>query len=372
MVILKRKRLTGQTSDNNNEGGHIALPQYAPFIPFNSPDLQREKYKPRDLLNFTVKAFHSRRDVDLSLRQRTLRDKFIKVFNNRKSEYGNTFDDAQLESYERDMRDFVHGLDGFFFFGCLERHIEIDLGMDMESPSGSRSQDGYTIPSEVESRYFIKIGLNLGRGGQVYDLAYLAGILGMYSFIFKTIAAIAPIVLEIHEIVHAWYMYFSCVCEECDRDRLNTTGHPSDAHGPLYLMLHRLLVTEIRRWHPTLKDFLAHDCPNDEVSRVSKKMFQEFMGSLDVRERKKYNRIRSLKFGPQLFVRLTDDGKVIVRPQLKHNQLNQEDALRGEVLRQKELAEELAEYEVTKNQRERNNKAREENVNDGADNETEK
>ncbi|KAJ8130999.1 hypothetical protein O1611_g2626 [Lasiodiplodia mahajangana] len=331
MVMLKRKRATGRTSNNNGKGSlnHVLLPKYTPFGPSRSPDLQRAKYKPRNLLYFAAQAFHSREDVDLSLRQRAFRHKFVKLFNDRQDNYATAFEDEQLQDFERDMTDFLRCLDSFFFFGCLERHIELDVGMDlvsMEDPSSNQRWEGRTASSTVGGRHFIQIWLNLGRNGQVYDLETLVGNL-------------------VHEMVHAWYFLFSCTCKSCERDLLNTTGHPSDHHGPLFLMLHRLIVTEIRRWDEELTDFLADDCPKDEVSRSAMKSFQSFMEELDVDERRKYNTVRSSKFAPHMFIKLTDEGNVIVRPQLKFNQLSFEEAMKGEALREKELAGELAQYE---------------------------
>jgi hypothetical protein len=313
---------------------HAEMPQYASIKPYNSPDLQRAGYKARELLNFTAKAFHSLEDADLSSRQRDLRGMFIKMFNDRKHKYGKAVSNEQIDIYEKDMRRFMHCIGGFFFFGCLERHIELETGMDIVS-----MDDLHTDPTwesrtasveEEDGEHLIQIWLNLGRKNQLHDLETLIGYL-------------------IHEMVHAWYLYFSCRCESCHRDRLNTTGHPSDQHGPLFLMLHRLIVSEIRRWDPALENFLTYDCPKDDISQSAKKSFHHFMAELSFDERRKYNKVRSLKFGTN-YIALTDDDKVIVRPVLRINHLKREDALRKQILWEKGKVEDMSQYEATENE----------------------
>lgn len=323
--MLKRKR----PADREVGPKHAEPPEYASFKPYTSPNLQRAGYKARKLLDFTAKAFHSLEDANLSDRQRSLRAMFVKMFNNREHEYGKAVSNEQLDIYEKDMGRFMHCLGGFFFFGCLERHIELETGMDIVSAKDlhtDQTWESRTDPVEEDGEHSIQIWLNLGRKNQLHDLETLIGHL-------------------IHEMVHAWYFYFSCNCESCDRDRLNTTGHPSDHHGPLFLMLHRLIVTEIRRWDPALDNFLTYDCPKDDISQSAKKLFHSFMAELPFDERRKYNRVRSLKFGIRNYIKLTDDDKVIVRPVLKINQVKREDVLRRQILREKGRVEDMSQHE---------------------------
>ncbi|TGJ85295.1 hypothetical protein E0Z10_g3473 [Xylaria hypoxylon] len=306
MAMFKKKR---RMSDGDSEvrPSHTSLPEYAPFQPYNSPGLHISEYKPRELLNFAVKAFYSRKDSDLSFQQRQSRTKFVVIFDNRKKEYGKPFEDKQLAGFQRDMYLFIKHLDNFLFFGCLRRHIELEVAMDTVSakdPATGKKWESHTSLFIKNAKHFIRIQLNLGRNDRLYDLQTLMGNL-------------------VHEVVHAWYMYFSCTCEYCNKDSLNTTGHPSDHHGPLFLMLHRLIVTEIRRWDAVLKTFLADDCPDDEVSRSAKNAFDDFVTNLDVDEKNKYNR------------------------------LNLEDALKDKALRKNEFADDLSEYQDNKEQQEK-------------------
>ncbi|KAI0416143.1 hypothetical protein F5X98DRAFT_364716 [Xylaria grammica] len=322
--IEKRRMSDG---DGEVRPSHISLPKYAPFPPYDSPDLYMSRYKPRELLNFAAKAFHSRNDNDLSIEQLKARTEFVKAFNNLRKKNGKSIEHKQVASIQRDMGYLMNCLDKFFFFGCLRSHVKLEATMSTmfeKDPSTGKRWESDTTLSIEDDKLFVKVRLNLGQN-KPYNLQTLLGRL-------------------MHEIVHAWYLYFSCTCEYCERDLLNTTGHPSDQHGPLYLMLHRLLVTEIRRWDATLEDFLADDCPGGKVSRSAKKSFYYFMADLGKDEKEKYNRLRSYNFGAQLFVRLTDDGKVKVRPELKHKQLNMEDTLRGRSLREKELMEDEENY----------------------------
>ncbi|KAI3320036.1 hypothetical protein HD806DRAFT_547570 [Xylariaceae sp. AK1471] len=328
MAIPKNMRYDKDSSyresDNDSEVKftHASLPKYAPFKKNYSPALKRAAYKPRDLLNFTVKAFYSREDDDLNPLQRKSLDNFVQAFNDRKDDYGKVFNNEQLASFQQDMQNFMEYLDGFFFFGRLSPTIELEAGMNTVSKkdpyTGEKWESRTTSCTEDDFR-FIRIRLNLGRDDKLHDLEALVGNI-------------------LHEMIHAWYFYFGCDCAKCDRDSLNTTGHPSDCHGPLFLMLHRLIVSEIRLWdNDSLTDFLADDCPDDEVSRGAKKSHESSIADLDNHEKEYYNPVRSLGFAVRHLVRLTKDDEVVVKPSLIHDQLNYEDKLKGKNPRYKKM-----------------------------------
>ncbi|KAI8628039.1 hypothetical protein F5Y19DRAFT_476833 [Xylariaceae sp. FL1651] len=319
------KRVAKESSDSDNYSetktvSHKSLPSYAPFTTYYSPDLAREKYKPRDLMNYAVRAFYARDVDDLNPRQQDSRNKFVQIFNNRKDQYGHVVDDAHLASLQRDMQSFMEYLDGFFFFGYLQLFVKLDTGMNQISqsdPYTGQTWESSAVRCREGDKDFIRIQLNLERHHRIHDLQTLVGNL-------------------VHEMIHAWFFHFSCVCARCHKDLLNTTGHPNDHHGPIFIMLHRLIVTEIRRWDPALEDFLADDCPNDYVSQSALRSFQLSTAGLGESEKKEYNSIRKVRTTTRNLIRLTANDKVAVLPQLKHRPLRIEDNLRIKILRKKE------------------------------------
>ncbi|KAI1176201.1 hypothetical protein F4777DRAFT_578251 [Nemania sp. FL0916] len=256
-------------------------------VPAGRPrNIRKTAYKPFTLLNFTVKHF---RDTELSSLQLESRAGFVKAFKDCKNAYENVSDYMQLQRFQADIRSFIIGLDGFFFFGYLDRRLRltfetIDASPSNEEPSNATNNDNDTI----------QIRIRLGESSN------LNGIEGVVASI-------------LHVMVHAYHLCFCCKCDNCKKEMLNTTGHPCDQHGPVFLILHRLIVTEMRRWDPVLEGFLEHDCPQDKVSQSAKDSSRKFVASLDEVEKMKYSRSPYRVFASRSFG-LAEDDTVIVQP----------------------------------------------------------
>ncbi|KAI0873033.1 hypothetical protein GGS24DRAFT_410687 [Hypoxylon argillaceum] len=361
MAALKRKRAAARSPDGSVEVApkqaapkHASLPKYAPFAPYDSPDLKRAAYKPRDLLNFATKTFHSREDVELSDGQRTARGRFVELFNKRQNEYEAPFDKEKLETYQRDMHTFLCCLDSFFFLGQLEQHIELDASMDRIAPEDEKCES-HTAITEKDGKHLVRITVNLGSDNELNNLETLIGSL-------------------VHALVHAWYLAFACFCAPCARDSLNTTGPPPSPHGPLFLALHRLLIASLRHWDASLSPLQAADMPKDAISQRAKKAQQAFLSALPAASRRRYNPVRSPRFGA-LFVRLTDDDRVVVRAALKAGQMRVEEGLKKEREREREKKMKAADFkariEDTEDRRPSQDKAEGDDVKAGADGEGE-
>ncbi|KAI6093465.1 hypothetical protein F4821DRAFT_252471 [Hypoxylon rubiginosum] len=294
---------------------HLTIINYAPFAPYYRLNLQKNAYKARDLLNATVAAFHRRDSKDLSGRQNHARKAFLARFTDRQRDFGGKPPNPNALAFAvEDVRYLAKQLDRYFFFGLVTDHIQIWTGFDVVGKDPLKLQkriEGSTLPCSEGNRSWIQINLNIGSksNGNMYHLDDIVGQL-------------------MHEMIHAYLQIYACDCWKCERDSLNTVGVDGDGHGPVFLMLHRLILTEMRKWHDELKDLLVDDCPRSAISKSAWHRATAAMRSLDSEERRLLNPVRANNFGNYLVRFNTNNTKVYVNPSLITKQLKKEAELK--------------------------------------------
>ncbi|CAJ2500900.1 Uu.00g037530.m01.CDS01 [Anthostomella pinea] len=323
------KRKVAKAEGDEEEPVHQVPPVYAPFGKYMAPELQQSFYKPRDILNFCAKSFYERRPEDLSDKQEEAKDKIVSIFKTRKAHYGQDVEGVKsIVPYNRDVRSFMGHLDNFFFFGSLEEHIELHTGLDLNLSDSLYQSE--SVPCTRRKTQYVRLEIELGAKDKLYDLYTILGNL-------------------MHEMVHTWFLVFGCNCDVCDKDKLNTTGVPTDEHGPVFLMLHRLVLSEMRRWDPVMRKLLADDCPGSVTSKSARELGLDTTRLLCPAERKQYQRLRGGRFAERHLIRLTEHHKVLVKPDLKHKQLEAEDKLVAQTKRKEERATDDRKYERAEN-----------------------
>ncbi|KAI1653065.1 hypothetical protein F4813DRAFT_284887 [Daldinia decipiens] len=320
--------------ENGRNVYHFDYPQYAPFDPYYRIALHRRAYRPREILNATIRAFYNRQDFELSPRQTAARENFCAKYVLQSPSYGRQLGPREAYEYvDSDVKFWAQQLDDFFFFGLLGRYIMIQTGFDVvgEDPLQLEERiDGETtmVANEEGGRY-VRILLNTGRGNAIYDINDIIGQL-------------------MHEMVHAYLQIFSCDCLKCERALLNTTGIPGDEHGPIFLMLHRLILSEIRRWGNTgdndLAELLWEDCPELCISLNSNWRARMVIDSLTREERKQFSRVRKYESSARHLVRITHTGAVAVQPNIKHRQIQLENQLKDKRIRADEFRVDLLDH----------------------------
>lgn len=222
------------------------------------------------------------------------------------------------ESSKKDIKEFSQHLDEFFFFGLLWDNCEINSGLNVIE------DDGYQPYGDAEhctedGRSFVRIRL---KNDGIYNLDTILGTLT-------------------HEMVHAYILLFVCDCNKCDKDRLNTIGHPGDEHGPIFQMLYRAILSELRRWgacnsEDKLRTLDDKDCPEQEMSRSLTKNYKSTINDVNRAEEGYYNSFRKQQ-NPLYLIRYSENGKeVVVEPRLKANQIKMENELRSQLGKGKE------------------------------------
>ncbi|KAI1390098.1 uncharacterized protein F4822DRAFT_428441 [Hypoxylon trugodes] len=298
---------------------HPAFRQYAPFGPHQNVNMGKNVHKARDLLNHTVIAFHTRSDRDLSEVQIEARDKFVVMFKKQKQAYGGQVKlDASMKKVMdqrlNDVKAFFTFLDEFFFFGQLGSHVELNVGIDCvgKDPMGFDDRiEGETYPAKKRDEESTIIKLNIGSKGKLCTLDVIIGQL-------------------MHEMVHAYFQVFACDCAQCNKNVLNTVGIKNDAHGPLFLILHRLILTEMRTWggrSSGLNSLLAKDCPRDFISKSAKSRATKAMQSLDPHKKAELYGYGQYVTSRTLLGLNADGDRVRVKDGLVEAQIKLEDAL---------------------------------------------
>ncbi|KAI0146901.1 hypothetical protein GGR57DRAFT_506344 [Xylariaceae sp. FL1272] len=307
---------------------HKSLPVYSPLEPLNyTPELEQSTYKPRDLLNYVVKTFHSREANDLNDRQRDAKDKLIRAFNTHQDHYGVIREDGiSIPRLQREIRTFMQYLDGYFFLGNLQPHVTLVASMGevvAEDPitgdvldsgteiveNGDAEEEDEDENEEVDQDIHLRIYINLGQGRAIYTLDHILGLL-------------------VSELTHCWFLLFGCKCDMCTKDALNTTGPPDHHRGPFFLMLHRLIVTDLRTWDGAFRNLEADDCPEDEVSIRWRAFHRSALADLSKQEKAELRKRRGPNGSAAHLIRLLEDNTVAVKPSLKYNQLDYEDSRR--------------------------------------------
>ncbi|KAI0848939.1 hypothetical protein F5Y00DRAFT_78472 [Daldinia vernicosa] len=316
---------------------HFNYPMYAPFDPYYRIKLHRRAYRPREMLNSTIKAFYNRQDFALSPRQTAAREHFCAKYVLQGPSYGKRLEPGESYEYvDTDVRFWAQQLDDFFFFGLLGRYVMIETGIDVVGEDPFRLEariDGETtwVTEEGEGgRTYVRILLNTGirtaRGDSIYGLNDIIAQL-------------------MHEMVHAYFLIYSCDCRRCERALLNTTGLPGDGHGPVFLMLHRLILSEIRRWGNAggndLSELAWEDCPELCISLNLNWRAKMVIEDLTRQERRQFTRVRSYESSAFHLVRITHTGAVAVRPNIKHRQIRLENLLKDKRIRADEYRVDL-------------------------------
>ncbi|KAH9902314.1 hypothetical protein F4778DRAFT_791248 [Xylariomycetidae sp. FL2044] len=312
---------------------HKAEPKYAPFAQ-EKITVDDYGYKPRDLLKFSIKSFYQRTQKDRSTVQDKARIDIINKIKERRGAYDRPRDDETNEKeLQEDVMHFIRSLDEFFFHGSLEEHLKINTGFRVAGidPISKKPWHGESVPYTTKGKQGSQMTIDIGDKEKVFDILTILGNL-------------------MHEMVHAWFQVFSCDCEQCNRAVLNTIGLPNDGHGPHFLMLHALIVQEMRRWDPVLSGFLEADCPEGRISKSAESRAKKAMGQLTPEKRAEYTRVRSAAQAKRDLIRITANSHVYVDPRFKLRQLMEEDQL---------LSQQKRDLEADKDMTERGRKERE-------------
>ncbi|KAI0116934.1 hypothetical protein F4814DRAFT_267344 [Daldinia grandis] len=315
---------------------HFAYPQYAPFDPYHRINLHRRAYRPREIINATIRTFYNRQDAELNPRQMEARENFCAMYVLQSPSYGRQLGPGESYAYiDGDVKFWAQRLDDFFFFGLLGRYILFETGFGVVGEDPLRLEakiDGQTTVVKEEEggpNGYVRISLNTGHNGVVYEINDIIGQL-------------------MHEMVHAYFQIFSCDCLRCERGLLNTTGHPGDGHGPIFLMLHRLILSEIRRWGNaggnSLAELLWEDCPELCISLNSKWRADMAVDGLTWEEKRRYTRVRKYDSSASHLVRITHTGAVAVQPNIKHRQIRFENLLQDKRIRADEFRVDLLDH----------------------------
>ncbi|KAI1142863.1 hypothetical protein F5Y05DRAFT_420714 [Hypoxylon sp. FL0543] len=311
---------------NGRNVRHYQVPKYAPFGEYTNVQLYTRAYKPRDLLNFAVRAFYDREHAELSESQIEAYTSFLARFAGRKKAYGGkSRPNASLARFKDDVLYFFDCLDEFFFFKLLGPRVRVKSGLDVvggDPLSIDERIEGETFPCKSRNLVYIQININIGSKGRLYKLDAILGQL-------------------MHEMVHAYFQLFACDCPSCSKDALNTVGVADDGHGPLFLSLHRLILSEIRNWgldNGTMVALLADDCPGEFISKSASRRARKAIEKLTPDQRNKLNPVRSNNFSNYI-IRLSQSGKrVLVQPSLIEKQLHWEKSLKPKSKRDMEGA----------------------------------
>ncbi|KAK7747697.1 hypothetical protein SLS62_008943 [Diatrype stigma] len=285
---------------------HPSPPQYYPSDDRYAIELDPDTYRPRDLLNLSVKSFWLREDDQLSLRQLHARRAFCSEYERGLPLFdcdvaGGDGGQQQLARQQQCVNSLKRYLDEFFFFDQLRRRLDLTAGIDAVRATGDGAiqadWDGHTQVHAGRCR----VRINVGRGGRVFPLLAVAETL-------------------VHELAHAYLLVFSDRrCATCRRDRPNTIGLEGDGHGPVFLQLHRVMVTEVRGWHDgLLRPLAAEDCPGrTTASRRARDLAAAAYRGLSRRDKALYNKPRGAGSGrDRSYIRLTAEGRVVVEPDL--------------------------------------------------------
>ena len=286
---------------------HPTTPPYYPADDRYAIELDPNTYKPRDLLNLSVKAFWLREGDDLSLLQQNAVRGFCSRFKQPRAKFDcNVGKEQQLAAQRECVESLKRYIDEFFFFGQLRRQMTTEYGIDVvklpnNDPAAAGGWDGYTRMRAGQCR----LKVNIGTGTQVFPLLSIVETL-------------------VHEMAHAYLMVFSDQkCEHCYRDRINTIGLEGDGHGPVFLQLHSTMVTTMRGWDDSLKDLAAEDCPGKfTASESAQKLAKEAYGRLTATEKASFNRRRIFT---NANIYLTSNGEVIVKKALRDKAFAVED-----------------------------------------------
>lgn len=257
---------------------HPNPPTYYPSDDRYAIELNPETYRPRDLLNLSVKTFWLRLDEELNLRQLNARKGFCGEYEKglRLFDCNVGGDGQQLARQQQCVNELKRYIDEFFFFEQLRRRVDLTSGIDVVKAT----EDGL-IQADWNGHTQLRAGrcrlrINIGRGDRAFPL-------------------LAVVETLVHEMAHAYLLVFSDLrCAACRQDRLNTVGLEGDGHGPVFLQLHRLMVTEVRGWDAGLRQLAADDCAGRfRASQKARQLADEAYRGLSRKERLLYTKPRA-------------------------------------------------------------------------------
>ncbi|ETS87802.1 hypothetical protein PFICI_01630 [Pestalotiopsis fici W106-1] len=228
---------------------HKALNTAVKYAPFGDHDdvantLRKGCWRARDVLNFTVQAFYKRNEDDrLSDTQEAARTQFIKDYRTQWVQFdGRELRDDPVEPTYNDILDlYRQHLDKYYFFSTLS-----DYRLAVHACNTNSGDDCLPIESWQERRLIIPTS----NRKTVFDLHEVLAVL-------------------LHEMTHLYLQLTVCKCSDCNEGMLLGVGAADDQHGPIFQMLHRLILSDLRSWHDQLAKFDDDDCPEKSVSQYS-------------------------------------------------------------------------------------------------------
>lgn len=202
---------------------------------------QQHSYQPRQLLQRTKEFFEQEELLDE--RQTTARAKFIHAF---KTGGPNSV----LHPSESQLQLFMEFLDIFFFSGLLTEDqdpvVRLEFGENIFGQIGMLGECGrFTLgrtEGEMDDEDVLRLRLRVeacepwSNEGQLARCDLLS--------LLETL---------VHEMAHAYFMYFACPCGLCVRE-MGATGH-----GPEWQALKQVMYMTIRRWDLSLGSFYIND-----------------------------------------------------------------------------------------------------------------
>jgi hypothetical protein len=296
---------------------HIGNPGYAPFgghykMAEHMEESAKNK-KPRDILNLTALSFYTREEDDLNPDQIAAKANFIRTYQKvQKTFADHDYDNPDGPVPQWELTSFKEYFDAFFFFGCfapMRQHVKV-----------ARLKSSGLHPAE-----------KFGEGRLVVPVRNSERIFNLNEVL----------ALLLHEMVHAYFEHYSCKCDKCTAANANTIGMDGDRHGPFFRILHRLILSEIRRWHADLKALDAEDCPGSVISTYSTDRADEAWKKLTSEEQRGYGKrkpavLTSVSIGVD-----EDSNTVYVLPHFMGNQFKYESnrkAREGNLARHKRRA----------------------------------
>lgn len=245
-MVAKGSRYVAASSSSNKHQILSAAVKYAPWGDHCDVAnmLRKGCWRARDVLNFTVQAFYKRYEEDrLSDWQNDARAHFIDDYKKQWMDFDGRplRDEPAVPTYSEILDGFRILLDKYYFFGTL-----CDYRLDVHVYNTFNGDD--CVPGE--SWRDRKLYIPISNRKTVFDLHECIAIL-------------------LHEMTHLYLQLTVCKCSDCSEGMLSNVGAPDDQHGPIFQMLHRLILSDLRSWHDQLAKFDDDDCPDKSISEYS-------------------------------------------------------------------------------------------------------
>ncbi|KAG6368088.1 hypothetical protein INS49_002288 [Diaporthe citri] len=212
--------------------------------------LQQHSYQPQALLKRT-KEFFEREEL-LDKYQTTARSNFVDIFKTGGPEF-------VLDQTESQLRMLMQSLDTFFFSSLLTRDqdpiVRLEFGENIFGEIGTLEERGSLTLGRTE-------GEMETRGASTFKLRIRVEACDPWSREEHTVRRDLTCLLEtlVHEMAHAYYISFTCLCGLCQRE-MGARGH-----GPAWQELKQAMYMTIRRWDRDLWGFYTND--QDALDKV--------------------------------------------------------------------------------------------------------